>query len=278
LGERIACRPGNSVIKTSRTYQAAPEKGFATLTLSGTFPKNFAERTSGESEVVEQVQNYGDVRQTAFCAYCGGPTETRDHVPSKVLLDEPYPTNLPVVPACQKCNQGFSQDEEYFACLLGCVLAGSADAYCIERKKIRKILERKPALASRLSQACQEVNGRPFFNVETERVMNVALKLARGHAAFELNEPQLDNPSNLDILPFTFMTSGVRRDFEAPPDSSIWPEVGSRAMQRLVVNEPGTSSWIIVQPGKYRYLTSVGNGVVVRIVFSEYLACQVAWG
>jgi hypothetical protein len=122
------------------------------------------------------------------------------------------------------------------------------------------------------------VNGRPFFNVETERVMNVALKLARGHAAFELNEPQLDNPSNLDILPFTFMTSGVRQDFEASPDSSIWPEVGSRAMQRLVVNEPGTSSWIIVQPGKYRYLTSVGNGVVVRIVFSEYLACQVVWG
>jgi hypothetical protein len=25
------------------------------------------------------------------CIYCGGETETREHVQSKVLLDEPYP-------------------------------------------------------------------------------------------------------------------------------------------------------------------------------------------
>lgn len=89
---------------------------------------------------MEQLPNYGDIRQLARCVYCGGNTETRDHVPSKVLLDEPYPTNLPRVPACQHCNESFSMDEEYIACLIECVLIGSANVDHIERQKVRRIL------------------------------------------------------------------------------------------------------------------------------------------
>lgn len=54
-----------------------------------------------------------DKRLTGICVYCGGEPSTRDHVPSKVFLDEPYPeNNLPVVPACETCNNSFSLDEE----------------------------------------------------------------------------------------------------------------------------------------------------------------------
>lgn len=77
---------------------------------------------------MEQLRNLGDARQTDFCVYCGGVTETRDHVPSKVFLDKPYPTNIPVVPACQSCNRNISRDEEYVACLIECSLTGSAKA------------------------------------------------------------------------------------------------------------------------------------------------------
>ena len=41
-----------------------------------------------------------DERLTGKCVYCGAQPETRDHVPSKVLLDEPYAAQLPVVGAC----------------------------------------------------------------------------------------------------------------------------------------------------------------------------------
>jgi len=44
---------------------------------------------------MKQLQCYGDSRNKGFCVHCGGPDETRDHVPAKVLLDEPYPENLP---------------------------------------------------------------------------------------------------------------------------------------------------------------------------------------
>jgi hypothetical protein len=49
---------------------------------------------------MRQLESYADERLTAACIYCGRATQTRDHVPSRVLLNEPYPNNLPVVPAC----------------------------------------------------------------------------------------------------------------------------------------------------------------------------------
>ena len=67
---------------------------------------------------MQQLRCYGDDRNKGFCVHCGGPSETVDHVPSKVLLDEPYPENLMAASACRKCNNDFSIDEEYLACLL----------------------------------------------------------------------------------------------------------------------------------------------------------------
>lgn len=75
---------------------------------------------------MKQIPNYGDQRQLAFCTYCGGPPDTRDHVPSRVLLDEPYPANLPAVGCCDACNSGASSDEEYVACIIDCAASGWA--------------------------------------------------------------------------------------------------------------------------------------------------------
>ena len=187
---------------------------------------------------------------------------------------------LPTVPACQSCNEGFSLDEEYVACLVECTLAGSVKSDDIQREKVRKILAAKPALAARLTKARLEtLSGDVSFAIEPDRVQHVALKLARGHAAFELNEPQFNEPASVTILPLTLMNVEERTRFESSPASGIWPkvgiwpEVGSRAMQRIVTGE----FWVIVQPKRYRYLTSVDDGVVIRMVLSEYLGCEVRW-
>jgi hypothetical protein len=137
--------------------------------------------------------------------HCGGPLGTRDHVPSRVFLDEPHPDNLPVVPSCGPCNGSFSLDEEYLACLIDCVLAGSADPTKISRPKIAGILKRNPSLAARLAQArnADAANGGILFSAEMPRVKNVILKLARGHSAFELREPHFEDPENIWIAPLT---------------------------------------------------------------------------
>ena len=52
------------------------------------------------------------------CIYCGKPATTREHTPSKAFLLEPYPENLPTIPACFECNNGYSEDENYVSCFL----------------------------------------------------------------------------------------------------------------------------------------------------------------
>lgn len=94
-----------------------------------------------------------DERHTGFCVYCGAHPDTRDHVPSKVLLDEPYPQELPVVSACAKCNASFSLDEQYLACFLDCVICGSAEASDLHRLNIKRILNDNPALQQRIMRA-----------------------------------------------------------------------------------------------------------------------------
>ena len=54
-----------------------------------------------------------------ICAYCGKEKNlTRDHVPPKVLLAEPYPANLLTVPACHECNRRFQRDDDYTRSML----------------------------------------------------------------------------------------------------------------------------------------------------------------
>jgi len=45
-----------------------------------------------------------DKSHKSLCIYCQEQATTREHVPSKVFLDEPYSDQLQVVPACSRCN------------------------------------------------------------------------------------------------------------------------------------------------------------------------------
>ena len=80
----------------------------------------------------------------------------------------------------------------------------------------------------------------------------------------------------LYCLPLLLTNNAQREAFENPKPPDIWPEVGSRAMQRLVVGtDVSPSGWLNVQPGRYRFHATQGGGVSVRIVIHEYLAYHV---
>lgn len=228
---------------------------------------------------MQQIQSYGDQRTLLYCAFCGGKTGTRDHCPSKVFLDEPYPENLSVVSACLKCNSGFSADEEYLACLLSCVVAGSTEPELQPRNKTGRILIGKPALQARLQQAMMDSNGVTHFIPEYDRVSAIVTKLAQGHALFEMHELCTSKPDELSFIPLGLMTQQLRDEFENPSSDGFasWPEVGSRAMQRLLISgtELLPTNWINVQTERYRYFASLGQGLEIRIVIQEYLACRV---
>lgn len=227
---------------------------------------------------MQQIRSFADERLMAWCVYCGGHPMTRDHVPPKILLDEPYPENLPVVASCLSCNQMSSVDEEYVAVLLDAVLAGTTDAEVVSREKVRRIMKRKVSLALRLQSARVETAAGIAFQVEVDRVHRLVLKLARGHAAYELAEPQFVDPVSCEFAPLFLLNPQDREAFEAPPRFELFPEVGSRAMQRMFQQDGLGFPWVVVQPGRYRYLAAGGDGLVVRMVLGEYLGCEVVWG
>jgi hypothetical protein len=245
---------------------------------------------------MDQVKPFSDDRLRRSCVYCGGVAGTNDHVPSKVLLDEPFPDNLPVVDACSACNSGFSDDEMYVACLVDVVQASIADPDLVPRKKIARILRGQPQLREKLNRARHVNDGVVSFDIESTRVRNVLLKLSRGHAAFELDERKRGEPTRVLITPLAALDGAEREAFETPPVVSLFPEIGSRAMQRMSVasvtlasiRDPGQTvsthfllgpDWMQVQPRRYRYLAAAldTGELVVRVVLSEFLASEVTW-
>lgn len=223
-----------------------------------------------------------DQRLTGVCVYCGGIPNTRDHVPSMVFLDEPLPPNLPVVDACEDCNNSFSIHEQYVACLLDCAINGSVEPNGVKRDKVKKILTENPILGVRIAESCKkDANENLVWKIEGDRVRTVIMKLARGHAAFELSLPQLEEPDEISFVPFVAMSDEQRATFESASTSSaaLWPEIGSCAFVGAVKNSPISykNGWLTVQTNRYRYFVNQAGGLVIRMVLSEYLACRVVW-
>lgn len=229
-------------------------------------------------------QLFVDARLTGACVYCGGVPETRDHVPSKVLLDEPLPRDLPVVGACRRCNGGASSAEQYVACFLECVLRGTADPGRPLRPNIARILGSNEALRLRIEKSqSNDSAGNPVWIPEIDRIHRVILKLARGHAAYELY-PRIDSPLHLHVAPLDALDLRVRCEFEDLTTLELqpFPELGTRASLRALGKSPDPfelrGNWISVQRERYRYAVVETGGILVRMVLSEYLACEVLWG
>ncbi len=213
-------------------------------------------------------------------------------MPARVFLDSPFPDNLPVLPACLKCNNGVSSDEQYVACLIESAVAGSTDPGRIRRTRIAKILQKKPALRARIERAMHKDGGQILFDVERSRMKMVILKLARGHIAYELSLPCREKPKFVNWTPLHLLTSEERSGFEEGHYPTMFDEVGSREMQRMFVvqlsvdstgTEPSTMGflmidWVEVQEGRYEYLAfKESNQIVVKIILGGYLACEVIW-
>ena len=233
-----------------------------------------------------QLNDYSDVRNLGFCIHCGegidGKNHSRDHVPTRALLDRPYPENLPVVGVCGKCNNGFSKDEEYLVSLIGSVLSGSTELDRDQFPVAAGILDHSEALGARIERTRRVQwtlwgDAEIQWSVELDRAANVVAKNARGHAFFELGEPLQSLPSYIGMSPVQLMFDQQRRQFERLPDGVLWAEVGSRMMQRMAIGDP-EDGWVEVQNGVYRYtVIQLPGETLVRSVIREYLATEVSW-
>ena len=227
------------------------------------------------------------------CVHCGDEIETasitREHVPSKCLLMEPYPEELVTVAACGECNTGFSRDEEYLSALLTAVLAGSTGVDRQKTLKAGRMFERQAGLRARIADSRTETKALDgeteiTFWPEMDRVSRVMVKNARGHAVYELDRWTLEEPEYVTAFPLRSLSQKGYEQFEAGQSGIVkWPEVGTRMFQRVVAawgseKSELSGAWVIVQDDVYRYaVVDQGHGLLVRSVIREYLATEVYW-
>lgn len=237
---------------------------------------------------MKSLPDYADQRHKAWCIHCGAvlaeATTNRDHVPSKSLLERPYPAELPTVEICVSCNSSFSLDEEYFVAFLGSVLSGTADPSGQMSEKAEAALSGNRRLQEHIESSLQIVedehgNPRVSFIPDLDRIRKVVVKNARGHVIFEHGRPADGEPANVAIVPLEHLNDEARRIFETIDYGPGWPEVGSRLMSRLASGDDMRSDgWVVVQPDVYRFaVMDQGDRFVVRTVIREYLATEVIW-
>ena len=222
-----------------------------------------------------QRPEYGEWHLKGLCCYCGGWADTVDHVPSKVFLDNPYPDNLPVVPCCRKCNEQFSQDEEYVAVLLECVKWQTFNLEEFKREKVKKIVEHNPAILKTVRESVHPLlDG--HFTIETDnaRLKTVMTKLIAGHLRFEgLDQLFLHNGFEIHFFQDTLANREFYSEFHSPIYSGLLSEVGSRALIVMVEQDCAGSPWFTVQPNMYEYCVAPDNSEV-RIIIQNYFCIR----
>ena len=228
---------------------------------------------------MDPKQLFTDERLNDICIYCGDTPDSRDHVPSKILLDKPYPVNLSVVESCSSCNQGFSVAEQYLACFVDCVLNGTTVSNSNFRPKIAATLKSRPSIGGKIEGSkLQQEDGSIIWQPDVQLMKVVVIKLARGHIAYELGVQMFEEPVFINIFSLYGSDDKDIEQFYYLPSSQKAPEIGCRGFVNLFSGKAtGYESWHVVQPDRYQYSVGQSGGNWAKILISEYLACHVAW-
>jgi len=194
------------------------------------------------------------------CIYCGAPADSRDHVPPRLLLEEPLPSNRSPVPACLSCNNGYSDDERYVRDALHHVGFGA-----ISREKtapggvVARSLRHSPLLGEMMNRAhVPGDDGRFRFEPRLDRFSRVMVKIAFG-LWFERHQRSAEiSAFTCEAVEHSQCMKSWLVNLVSPPGK--WPEVGSRKLFRSATGWPGqqdtprSRKWTKVQPGIFEFI------------------------
>lgn len=230
------------------------------------------------------------------CVYCEDIAYTREHCPSKVFLEKPLPTDLPVVPACKKCNNSFSSDELYVSVFIDLLKNYfEEENYPLNDNIKRRINEYKEAQEAK---ECFEKVIKTNILENDSRIIRILEKLAICHITYELSEGYKSESWTGKAMSLLYgFRPLLSQDMIGDMDSAIvinnalLPEIGSRVYDHIYVVQSVLQSiidgnqtipnvcmmnWHEVQDENYRYICWLENGNInVRIVIKEFLYAQI---
>jgi hypothetical protein len=210
------------------------------------------------------------------CIYCGGPEETRDHVPPKGifagLLGIGFNGNLITVPSCKACNNPEAKDDDYFRQVMvtmETIEGVTAPSPVVEtiRRAVKLADEKgKRTPLHLLARAARKVwvwtadssraQLRTTVKIDWARVRRTALRIARGlywhHTGHRV-------PDHFEV---TIYSEGERAHF-TKGQQDFWNEM---AMDTL----KGTRR--MVHPEAFMYAINIvaGDPRIATIVFIVY--------
>ncbi len=225
-----------------------------------------------------------------YCVYCGNIADTREHCPSRTFLNKPYPTNLPTVPACRRCNNGFSEDEKYTSTYINYLYEyyenSREDIFKLNDLNARENVDAKLAAEKFVQKPCSD-----------ERLIRIFSKLAMCHATYEISQGYYiqDHTISIDrisygIKPLIGTDTWQVLERAEIISNEIFPEIGSRAFRNIYVVEINTETidnqyytipvllmdWVDVQDGCYKYQVYIKNNQVwIKMIIRNFLYCEV---
>lgn len=165
------------------------------------------------------------------CYLCGFRTaSTRDHLFPPGLFPKPLPTNLPTLPACERCNQELSKDEELFRVFMAIGMAYESNAgFDVWTKRIRPdlrgrrrglrpLLQSMTKVARVVSQTGISLGRTLVLEVEPEPINRVLRKIAKGLYFLDTSGEVL--PDNVEIL-MDYGAGKPERFISPPLDEAI---------------------------------------------------------
>lgn len=223
-------------------------------------------------------------RFDSICIYCRtNVANSREHLPSRIFLDTPYPEEYSVVPACDKCNGGFSADEVYVSSFIDKLRNELSNNGFPLREKTISAINHDKELEKILNEQIRTENGKILVNYVPESFSKILIKLAKGHlcqAQDKVFDSDCSTECNFKFKPD--LSEDELYHFEELPHVDKVSECGSDFTHGLlIVAGIGLPSqifvpWKEVQDGNYRYLTYFEHdNYIVRIIICETLFAEV---
>lgn len=250
------------------------------LNNSNSFINNELNNYYGDKRLLELLKynKKGDFK----CIYCYEKANTREHIPSKIFLNEPYSNNLAILPACFNCNNSYSENEQYLACLIDYVQYKLYNLKTVKRDKIKKAFTSRPHIKNQLEESTIYLDNGKLHYIEYNhnKIKDILLKLAIGHATYSLSKIYFEEPNMINYKFFTELSNEEVNNFNEEILCDISPEIGSRSFDNIAFingNIP-LVTWNIVQYNQYRYLVYESKtSTNVKIVIGEFFYSEVIW-
>ena len=223
-------------------------------------------------------------KPTQRCTFCPRPATTSDHIPPKGLFAQ-RPSNLITVPACEACNNGTSDDDEYFRqiAMAAETVSGSPDADPVSEKIIRSF-QRKEARGFRekFFEDLRPVSlwttsglyaGESFaYSLESDRLMKTCIKIVKDLFYHTTGQPLPEGYEAIAVPLENFcqwleritrLRSASFSFLQTQPETEIGRGVFSYRTCRRDA-DPNTSLWLLQFYRSVRFIGGTARNVVAE--------------